>query len=125
MADHFAVIDVGSNAIRWQIAAVDHPKHYRILAQERHPVRLGREVFQTGRLSPKSAEAALKALGEFKTVADRYRAKAIRADGTSPMRDASDRGAFLKRAHAWGGPLAVLPKAQEARRASLVIVSGP
>jgi len=124
MADHFAVIDVGSNAIRWQIAAVDHPKHYRILAQERRPVRLGREVFQTGRLSPKSAEAALKALGEFKAVADRYRAKGIRAVGTSAMREASDRRSFLKRAHALGVPLEVLPEEQEARLISLGIMSG-
>jgi len=124
MADHFAVIDVGSNAIRWQIAAVDHPKHYRILAQERHPVRLGREVFQTGKLSPKSAEAGLKVLSEFKAVADRYRAKAIRAVGTSAMREASDRRSFLKRAHALGVPLEVLPEEQEARLISLGIMSG-
>ena len=115
MADHFAVIDVGSNAMRWQIAAVDHPKHYRILAQDRQPVRLGREVFQTGKLNPPSVEAALKVLSEFKTVANRYRVKAIRAVGTSAMREASDRRSFLKHAHALGVPLEVLPEEEEAR----------
>src|SRR5205809_3578745 len=124
MADHFAVIDVGSNAMRWQIAAVDHPKHYRILAQDRQPVRLGREVFQTGKLNPPSVEAALKVLSEFRTMANRYRAKAIRAVGTSAMREASDRRSFLKRAHALGVPLEVLSEEEEARLISLGIMSG-
>jgi exopolyphosphatase / guanosine-5'-triphosphate,3'-diphosphate pyrophosphatase len=124
MADHFAVIDVGSNAMRWQVAAVDHPKHYRVVAQDRQPVRLGREVFRTGKLSPQSVEAALKVLSEFKAVANRYRAKAIRAVGTSAMREASDRRSFLKRAHALGVPLEVLPEEEEARLISLGIMSG-
>ncbi len=124
MADHFAVIDVGSNAMRWQVGAVDHPKHYRILAQDRQPVRLGREVFQTGKLNPKAVEAALKVLADFKAVAARYRAKAIRAVGTSAMREASDRRSFLKRAHALGVPLEVLPEEEEARLISLGIMSG-
>src|SRR5581483_11530844 len=114
MADHFAVLDVGSNAIRWQVAAVDHPKHYRVVVQERRPVRLGREVFHTGRLSPKSAEAALKAIGDF-------RARAVRAVGTSALREASDRRSFLKRAHALRVPLEVLPEEEEARLISLGI----
>src|SRR5581483_5090579 len=100
MADHFAVLDVGSNAIRWQVAAVDHPKHYRVVVQERRPVRLGREVFHTGRLSPKSAEAALKAIGDFRAAAD------------------------LNRAHALRVPLEVLPEEEEARLISLGIMSG-
>ena len=124
MANHFAVIDVGSNAMRWQVAAVDHPKHYRVLAQDRQPVRLGREVFQTGKLNPQAAEAALKVLAEFKTIADRYRVKAIRAVGTSAMREASDRRSLLKRARALGVPLEVLPEEEEARLISLGIMSG-
>ena len=124
MADHFAVIDVGSNALRWQVAAVDHPKHYRILAQDRRPVRLGQDVFRTGKLNPQAVEAALKVLADFRDVARRYRAKAIRAAATSAMREASDRRSFLKRAHALGVPLEVLPEQEEARLISLGIMSG-
>ena len=102
MADHFAVIDVGSNAIRWQVAAVDHPKRYRILAQDRQPVRLGQDVFRTGKLNPQAVEAGLRVLADFREIARRYRAKAIRAAATSAMREASDRRSFLKRAHALG-----------------------
>jgi len=124
MSDHFAVIDVGSNAIRWQIAAVDHPKHYRIVAQERLPVRLGREVFQTGKLDPQTADAALRALKEFKSAAHHYRVKALRAAGTSALREASDRRKFINRAKALGVPLEVLSEQDEARLISRGIMSG-
>ena len=124
MADHFAVIDVGSNAIRWQVAAVDHPKRYRILAQDRQPVRLGQDVFRTGKLNPQAVEAGLRVLADFREIARRHRAKAIRAAATSAMREASDRRSFLKRAHALGVPLEALPEQEEARLISLGIMSG-
>lgn len=124
MSNHFAVIDVGSNAMRWQIAAVDHPKHYRIVEQDRQPVRLGREVFQTGKLDREAAEAALCVLKEFKNAADRYRVKAIRAAGTSALREASDRRKFIKRAKSVGVPLEILSEQDEARLISLGIMSG-
>ncbi len=108
MRDHFAVIDVGSNAIRWQIAAVDHPKHYRIVAQDRQPVRLGQKVFHTGKLDPQAVDAALRVLKDFKEAADRYRVKAIRAAGTSALREASDAQKFIRRAKAGGVPLKLI-----------------
>jgi exopolyphosphatase / guanosine-5'-triphosphate,3'-diphosphate pyrophosphatase len=124
MAHHFAVIDVGSNAMRWQIAAVDHPKHYRIVAQDRQPVRLGRRVFQSGKLEPQSVEAALRVLKDFKAAADKHRVKAIRAAGTSALREASDRRKLISRAKAIGIPLEVLSEQDEARLISLGIMSG-
>jgi exopolyphosphatase / guanosine-5'-triphosphate,3'-diphosphate pyrophosphatase len=124
MADHFAVIDVGSNAMRCQVAVVDHPKHYRVLEQDRQPVRLGRDVFQTGKLNPQTAEAALKVLADFKKLADRFRVKSIRAVGTSALREASDSRAFVKRAAKIGVALEVLSEQDEARLISLGIMSG-
>ena len=124
MADHFAVIDVGSNAMRCQVAVVDHPKHYRVLEQERQPVRLGRDVFNTGKLNPQTAEAALRVLADFKKLADRFRVKSIRAVGTSALREASDSRAFIKRAAKIGVPLEVLSEQDEARLISLGIMSG-
>jgi exopolyphosphatase/guanosine-5'-triphosphate,3'-diphosphate pyrophosphatase len=124
MASHFAVIDVGSNALRCQVAVVDHPKHYRVLEQERQPVRLGHDVFQTGKLNPQTIDAALKVLGDFKKVSDRFRVKAIRAVGTSALREASDSRAFIKRAARIGVPLEILSEQEEARLISLGIMSG-
>jgi exopolyphosphatase/guanosine-5'-triphosphate,3'-diphosphate pyrophosphatase len=124
MAEQFMAVDVGSNAIRCQIASVDHPKRYRILEQDRQPVRLGHKVFQTGKLDPHSVEAALDVLSGFRELADRSRVRAIRAVGTSALREASDGKHFLRRAHKVGIPLEVLSEEEEARLISLGIMSG-
>jgi exopolyphosphatase/guanosine-5'-triphosphate,3'-diphosphate pyrophosphatase len=124
MPDHFAVVDVGSNAMRLQVAAVDHPKQYRVLEQERQSVRLGHGVFVTGKLDPKAADAALKALADFRALADRYRVKKMRAVGTSALREARDGKAFVRRARNAGIPLEVLSEEDEARLISLGIMSG-
>src|ERR1051325_10627513 len=123
MPENFLVIDVGSNAIRLQIAGVDRPKHYRILEQAREPVRLGHDVFKTGKLNPDIVEAALKVRAEFKKVGDRYRVKAIRAVGTSALREAADGALFIRRARKLGIPLEVLSEEEEARLISLGIMS--
>lgn len=124
MAQHFAVIDVGSNAMRYQVAVVDHPNFYRVLEQERQPVRLGHDVFQTGKLNPQNIEAALRVLGDFKRLSDRFHVKAIRAVGTSALREASDSRSFIRRAARVGTPLEILSEEEEARLISLGIMSG-
>jgi exopolyphosphatase/guanosine-5'-triphosphate,3'-diphosphate pyrophosphatase len=124
MPDHFAVIDVGSNAMRLQIAAVDQLKQYRVVEQERQSVRLGHEVFQTGKLNPKAAEAALKVLGDFRALSDRYRIKAMRAVATSALREASDGKTFVRRARKAGVPLEIVAEEDEARLINLGIMSG-
>ena len=48
----FAAIDVGSNAMRLQIAQATDPQRISIFRSERVPVRLGHSVFQTGSLDP-------------------------------------------------------------------------
>ena len=124
MSDHFLVADVGSNAMRLQIAAVDHPKHYRVVEQDRQAVRLGHDVFTTGKLNARTVAAALQVLQDFKTLADRHRVKAIRAVATSAIREASDGKLFIKKAHKIGIPLEVISEEEEARLISLGIMRG-
>ena len=124
MAEHFAVLDVGSNAIRSQIAAVDHPQRYRILEQDRQPVRLGHDVFQTRKLNPDIVEAAVKVLLDFKNLTARYRVKSIKAAGTSALREAADGKSFQRRVQKLGIPLEVISEEQEAQLISLGVMSG-
>ena len=125
MADHFAVVDVGSNAMRFQLASVlDRGRHYRIVEQDRKPVRLGHRVFQTGRLDPKAADAALKALSEFRDIAKHHKVRARRCVGTAALREATDSRSFLARCKKIGMPLEILPEEEEARLISLGIMSG-
>jgi exopolyphosphatase/guanosine-5'-triphosphate,3'-diphosphate pyrophosphatase len=124
MTTTFAAIDVGSNAIRIQIASVDQPGTYRVLEQDRRPVRLGHGVFETGALDPGSRAEALEALKRFKSLADKHGAKTIRAVATSAMREAKDGPAFIKEAAALGVNLEILSEEDEARLISLGILSG-
>ena len=111
MAEHFAVVDVGSNAMRFQVASVmDRGRHYRIIHQDRKPVRLGHRVFQTGRLDPKVTESALKALRDFKSIADRHGVAAMHSVATAALREATDARSFLARCKKIGMPLEVLSK---------------
>lgn len=124
MLEHFAVIDAGSNALRFQLASVPQPKRYRVLEQDRQPVRLGHKVFQTGKLDGRAVEQALKALARFKGIADKYKVKALRAVGTSALREASDAKVFTDRVKKLGISLEVISEAEEARLISLGIMSG-
>lgn len=124
MSDHFAVIDVGSNAIRLQVAEVSHPKIYQVVKQDRQPVRLGKDVFKTGVLNQKSAQDAIAVLAEYKALADKYKIEAMRAVATSALREASDRRTFIANAKNIGIPLALLSEEDEARLISLGVMSG-
>jgi len=124
MPNTFAVIDAGSNAIRLQIASVDQPGTYRIIEQDRRPVRLGHKVFETGALDPHSRSSALDALKRFKIVADRHGVTSIRAIATSAMREARDGASFIEDVAQLGITLEVLSEEDEASLISLGILSG-
>jgi len=122
--DTFAVIDAGSNAIRLQIASVAAPGTYQVLEQDRQPVRLGHGVFETGVLDGKTRELALRVLKRFKSRADRYRVKAMRAVATSAMREARDAATFVEAAAEFGIRLEILSEQDEARLTTLGILTG-
>ncbi len=111
----YAAIDVGSNSIRLLVAEVNE-RRTKTLVSDRQVVRLGTGVFRDGRLSESSADLACRVL---QRMADEYRewnVDAVRAVGTSALRDASDQGRFLARAgEILGTPLEVVSGIEEAR----------
>ena len=46
----FGIVDMGSNAIRFLIAEVTDSERPTVIESHRTPVRLGREVFESGRI---------------------------------------------------------------------------
>jgi exopolyphosphatase/guanosine-5'-triphosphate,3'-diphosphate pyrophosphatase len=118
----FAAIDVGSNALRLRVVEASAPSHapkdqlpllldqqpqqphregagpWRDLATLRAPVRLGAEVFLSGRLAPASIGQACDALREFRNEMDRAKVDAYRAIATSAVREAKNGATLVERA---------------------------
>ena len=78
-----AVIDIGTIAIRMVIAEVGAQNEIRTLEQLQKPVRFGKDVFKTGRLSSVSMRQGVNILRDFKSLIDTYGIKKIQAIATS------------------------------------------
>ena len=59
-------VDTGSNAIRFLAAEFTGPSEFQPLAYERVPVRLGHQVFLTGKLAPAAMKGAVAAFISFR-----------------------------------------------------------
>ena len=128
----FAAIDVGSNAMRLRIVEVDgvarSPKEVLSL---RAPVRLGREVFVTGRLSSAALGDACRALRTFREALDGAGVVAYRATATSAVREAANSATLIERARREASiDLEVIEGIEEARLIQLAVtratpLSGP
>jgi exopolyphosphatase/guanosine-5'-triphosphate,3'-diphosphate pyrophosphatase len=90
------VIDVGSNAIRLQVANVFQDNSFAVIHDEREPVRLGEEVFRTGVLGREAIGRALDTLSRYSLTARRHGAIRMRAVATSAVREASNGDEFLR-----------------------------
>ncbi len=91
-----AAIDVGTNTLRLVVAELEPDGTYRVLDEEREPVRLGQGLGETGRLSAEAMERALAALGKMKAIAEGFQVTEMRAVATSAVRDAANGKAFTR-----------------------------
>src|SRR5580658_4204473 len=132
----FAAIDVGSNAIRLRVVEATAPSQvaraqgvlpgadaaWKDLATLRAPVRLGAEVFLSGRLAPNSVGQACTALREFRQEMDRWKVDAYRAIATSAVREAKNGGTLVERARREAGiELETVEGIEEARLITLAV----
>jgi exopolyphosphatase/guanosine-5'-triphosphate,3'-diphosphate pyrophosphatase len=92
-----AAIDIGSSAIRMDIAEIHQDGTIRILDSLKKGVQLGREAFTAGHLSQETIRAACEALRDFKKVMDTYGVVRYRAVATSAVRESSNSETFLDR----------------------------
>lgn len=119
----FAAIDVGSNALRLRIVEADGTaKAHREVTSLRAPVRLGREVFVTGRLSPAALGDACRALRSFREAMDAEGVVAYRATATSAVRESANAATLIERARREAGvDLEVIEGIEEARLVQLAV----
>ena len=119
-----ACVDAGSNGIRGAVARFDGPQRYETVYAERLPIRLGHEVFLTGKLGDDTMDRALAGFAEFRRRFDELQVQAVRAVGTSALREARNGPEFLERVRSQTG-LAVetVSGAEEARLVHLAVGS--
>lgn len=111
----FAAIDVGSNAMRLRIVEVSAGGRHVELASVRAPVRLGADVFATGKIARGTLERAARWFAEFRDHMDEARIDAYRAVATSATRDAANRSALLQAASDADLDLEIIDGEEEAR----------
>lgn len=96
-----AAIDIGSNACRLLIQEVTAdergaPEFSKVVLL-RVPLRLGFDVFETGRISEGKMEMFLKTMKAYKLLLDVYDVKHLKACATSAMRDAANAQEMIER----------------------------
>ncbi len=98
-----AALDVGSNAIRFSVNEFRTPTEAETLRSERIPVRLGHDVFISGRLTEPAMDAALAAIGAFAAAVKEMKVASWRAVATSAVRESANGGEFAGRVEAETG----------------------
>src|SRR5262249_10273012 len=130
----FAALDLGSNALRLriieahsnareQLALLPDTSTFREVKSLRAPVRLGSEVFVTGRLASASIGQACTALREFRQEMDAAKVDAYGAPRARAVREAQNGAVRVERARREAGiELEVIEGVEEARLIQLAVV---
>jgi exopolyphosphatase/guanosine-5'-triphosphate,3'-diphosphate pyrophosphatase len=89
-----AAIDIGSNAARLLITEVTvdekNKASFNKISLIRVPLRLGFEVFDTGKISDRKKELLLNTIKGYSNLIKAFEVTAVKACATSAMRDASN-----------------------------------
>ena len=114
-----AVIDIGTNSIRVNIADIDAEGKVHPLDALNQPVSLGKDTFTSGIIEKKTITQVIDVLKGFRTVMEQYHVTQpdqIRAVATSAVREARNSDAFLDRVYvATGISVTIIDAAEETR----------
>lgn len=89
----FAAIDIGSNAVRLLVNDIIHENenpYFKKASLIRVPIRLGADVFKTGKISKENVVRLLEAMQAYKLLMQVHQVTDYRAFATSAMREASN-----------------------------------
>ena len=113
-----AAIDIGSNAIRFQVIRVirySDTLSFKKLEYIRFPLRLGADVFKNGEIGSTTLKRFDKLMQTFKLMLDLYEVEGYVGVATSAMREAKNAPAVLERIRdAFGLDVQIISGTQEA-----------
>lgn len=119
-----AAIDVGTNAVRLEIARVHPDGSLETLHQERNQVRPGEGTFTLGAMPKPVVDRLLSTLRRYGALCRRYRAR-VRAVATSAVREAKNRDEIVRRVREEAGlELDVVSGREEARLICMGVLHG-
>ena len=92
----FAVIDLGTNSVRFDVYQIMRGTRVQRLHREKVMVRLGQGVFLDGRLDRHAIRRTYLAFLRFKKIASTLHVQKFIAFGTSALRESQDSQTFIK-----------------------------
>jgi exopolyphosphatase/guanosine-5'-triphosphate,3'-diphosphate pyrophosphatase len=124
-ARRFAVIDVGTNSVKFHVGERRADGEWRTVVDRAEVSRLGEGLEQTGRLDPGAIERTAAAVAGMSDEAKQSGAEAIVAVGTAGLRIATNSEVFIDAVRARAGlDVEVISGEEEARLAYLAAISG-
>jgi exopolyphosphatase / guanosine-5'-triphosphate,3'-diphosphate pyrophosphatase len=124
-APRYAVIDVGTNSVKFHIGELRADGEWRTIVDRAELTRLGEGLDETGRLEPEPVDRTVEAIAGMADEARRNGAMAIAAVGTAGLRIATNGAAFVDAVRARSGvEVEVIPAEEEGRLAYLAATSG-
>lgn len=82
-----AVIDLGTNSVRFEVYEVDEGGKATRVCRERLMLRLGQGVYAGGKLAPRAIQRTLKSFIRFEREAKKHNADRVIAFGTGVLRE--------------------------------------
>jgi exopolyphosphatase/guanosine-5'-triphosphate,3'-diphosphate pyrophosphatase len=124
-AQRFAVVDVGTNSVKFHIGERGADGAWRTVVDRAEITRLGEDLEETGQLNPEPIERTIEAIAAMAEEAKRNGVAAIAAVGTAGLRIAPNAAAFVDSVQArCGVEIEIIPGEEEGRLAYLAAKSG-
>lgn len=121
-----AAIDIGSNAVRFLVYRVIRQKdndRFKKLEYIRFPLRLGQDVFLSGKVKKKNKERFHRLMNAFKILIDLYEVDAHYACATSAMRESENGRLIIKEVEQlYGLKINLISGEEEAKMINSVVI---
>lgn len=95
--ENVAVIDMGSNSIRFIVMRIEDNLSFSLQYQQKEAIRLGKGMSETGMLNPDGVERAIECLHVYSDLIKVMEIDTVIAVATAAARSAKDGAAFIER----------------------------